>query len=253
MKKYMFNTQFMIYFYKIFRKISYFFNVSFSFSSDGEDYTLLKIFEHIDVGNYIDIGSNHPILHSNTYSLYLKGWLGVCVDPLPYLVPKYKKFRFSDKFYNKGFLLGNESINAPFYFFPDNPDNSTFDLNQVKLLNDEYNRSNFKVLDVSFVSVDEIINNFNINSPIHLISIDVEGLEYEILQEFIGKNIFPWVFCVEELSFVAYDISTSKVYKYLTSKGYKLISRTFLSSIYILDSALPNLINNNTKIWNLYK
>lgn len=244
---------FMTHIYKIIRKISHFFNVSFSFSSDGEDYILLKIFEHIYEGNYIDIGSNHPLLHSNTYSLYLKGWRGVCVDPLPNLAPKYKKFRFFDKFYNKGFLLGGESIKAPFYFFPDNPDNSTFDLGQVKLLRENYNRSNFEVLEVSFVSCDDILTNFKNNSIIHLISIDVEGLEKKILQEFINNNIFPWVFCVEELSYVAKNISNSEVYKLLTINGYILISRTFLSSIYILESALPDLVNNNTKIWNLYK
>jgi FkbM family methyltransferase len=239
--------------YKVLRRIAYYFNISFSFSSDGEDYILLKIFENIHQGNYIDIGSNHPVLHSNTFSLYLRGWRGVCIDPLPFLSPKYKYFRTSDKFYNSGFHLGNTDRSSDFYYFPSHPDNSTFDRDQVKLLQDQYNRCDFEVLKVSLIGLDAIISNFTDKSSMHLVSIDVEGLELEIIKEFIRKDIFPWVFCVEELSYTLVDIKTSEIYEFLINNGYVLISRTFLSSVYILKSALPKLINNHTKIWNVNK
>ncbi len=67
--------------YKILRKIIIFFGVPLHFSSDGEDYILQKIFSNLKNGYYIDIGSHHPILHSNTFLFYLNGWRGVCVDP----------------------------------------------------------------------------------------------------------------------------------------------------------------------------
>ena len=76
--------------YKILRKIIILFGVPLHFSSDGEDFILHKIFSKLKNGYYIDIGSHHPILHSNTFLFYLNGWRGVCVDPLPNLIWKYK-------------------------------------------------------------------------------------------------------------------------------------------------------------------
>jgi len=238
--------------YKVLRIIARKLNISFSFSSDGEDYILLKIFENVHQGNYIDIGSNHPVLHSNTFSLYLRGWRGVCIDPLPHLIPKYKLFRASDKFFNSGFHLGNTNKTSDFFYFPSHPDNSTFDPDYAQCLQDHYNR-HFEVFNVSLIGIDDIISNFKDLKSIHLVSIDVEGLEFEIIQEFIRKDIFPWVFCVEQLSYTLVDIKTSYIYEFLLNNGYVLISRTFLSSIYILESSLPKLINNHTKIWNVNK
>ena len=96
--------------YKILRKVILFFGVPLHFSSDGEDYVLQKIFSKLKNGYYIDIGSHHPILHSNTFLFYLNGWRGVCVDPLPNLIKKYKIFRGEDTFIPAGFASKNSDL-----------------------------------------------------------------------------------------------------------------------------------------------
>ena len=45
-----------------------------SFAQFGEDMRINKIFKNISNGNYVDLGSFHPIHFSNTFLLYLRGW-----------------------------------------------------------------------------------------------------------------------------------------------------------------------------------
>ena len=88
--------------YRILKKLSSIAGISSSFASDGEDYILLKYLWGIEDGNYIDIGSHKPIKHSATFCLYLLGWRGICVDPIPYLKKNYRILRGKDLFINAG-------------------------------------------------------------------------------------------------------------------------------------------------------
>ena len=57
--------------------------VAKSFSEDGEDKIINKLFGDQSTGYYIDIGAYKPITASNTFLFYLKGWKGVLVEPNP--------------------------------------------------------------------------------------------------------------------------------------------------------------------------
>jgi|GEM_PF-6495962 len=46
---------------------------SLSFSQEGEDAILWRIFERQTIGFYVDIGAHHPQRFSNTYRFYLRG------------------------------------------------------------------------------------------------------------------------------------------------------------------------------------
>ena len=247
-----FKNFFIVIFYKILRKFFTFFNISYSFSSDGEDYILTKILNGINSGNYIDIGANHPVLHSNTFVFYLSGWKGICVDPIPDLVNKYKFYRPNDIFISAGLSSGTENKSLPFYYYANHPDNSTFDIERVKVLESVHNRKPTKILDLPLIGVDEIFSKFkqSCNSEeVHLLSIDVEGFEKMILDSFFLKKIFPWVVCVEELGYVAEDIHGTKINELMKRNGYKLGMRTFLSSIYIRKSVIKKFKSPFTKEW----
>lgn len=246
------SFSFVIIFYKVLRKIFNFFNISFSFSSDGEDYVLSKILSGIENGNYIDIGANHPILHSNTFSFYIKGWRGVCVDPIPSLVKKFKLYRSEDIFISAGLDSDGSNKSLPFYYYASHPDNSTFDKERVKVLESLHNRTPTKIFNVPLMGIDQIIDKFQVDKDylsVHLLSIDVEGLEMNILTSFFETKILPWVICVEDLGYLAQDLPSTSIHKLMVSNGYKLGMRTFLSSIYILESRISSLKSPFTSEW----
>jgi len=244
---------FVIIFYKVLRKTLNFLNISFSFSSDGEDYVLSKIFSGIENGNYIDIGANHPVLHSNTFSFYINGWRGVCVDPIPSLAKKFKFYRTHDVFISAG--LDSDGINKslPFYYYANHPDNSTFDKERVNVLESLHNRKPSKILDVPLIGVNQIIDKLQVGNNndilVHFLSIDVEGMEKSILTSFFEIKILPWVVCVEDLGYLAEDIPSTSMHELMVSNGYKIGMRTFLSSIYILKSKISNLKSPFTDEW----
>lgn len=235
-------------FYSLVRVINKIVGLPFTFSHDGEDLILMKYLSGIKNGNYIDIGSHQPVNASNTFLFYLLGWNGVCVDPLPNLNSKYRLIRGRDKFINAG-LFGlrtksqDEELN--FYYYKNNRDNSTFDPNMVKILSEKYGREPSSVITVPKISVDEMMSIreefFKENKEIHLLNLDIEGFEIDILEDLFLDKVNPWVVCVEEIGRTADDIGDGDIYKLMKKNGYILGSKTFLSSIYILNNKLKNL------------
>ena len=58
-----------------------------SYSQFGEDALVNSLFRNKKYGIYVDVGAYHPILYSNTYALYRRGWRGFAIDPNPSLPP----------------------------------------------------------------------------------------------------------------------------------------------------------------------
>lgn len=67
-----------------------------SYGQFGED-AMLQALLPSTAGFYIDIGSGHPILGSNTYALYELGWRGILVDPVKANVDLSHRVRPEDK------------------------------------------------------------------------------------------------------------------------------------------------------------
>jgi hypothetical protein len=63
---------------------------TFSYSQQGEDLVLNKVFEKKWGGFFVDVGAFEPKKYSNTYKLSLSGWTGINIEPNP---NKYKLFQ----------------------------------------------------------------------------------------------------------------------------------------------------------------
>ena len=228
----------MIFFYKLFFKIFRIFGFYGYFSYDGEDQILEKYFLGIKKGNYIDIGSHHPIDSSNTFLFYLKGWRGICVDPIPLFKTHYKILRPKDLFLNAGIKpqKANKNVEMNFYFYKNYPDCCTFDKERVDNLITRFDRFPTSINKVPLISVDNLINHysqFNNLKEIHLLNIDTEGYELDICKDFFKTGIFPWVICIEELGYTVDNVIKSEVHEVFEKEDYLLASKTLLTSIYI--------------------
>ena len=67
-----------------------------SYSQEGEDMILRRLFERKDKGVYIDVGAHHPKKFSNTYYFYKKGWSGINLDAMPGSMLRFDKVRPRD-------------------------------------------------------------------------------------------------------------------------------------------------------------
>jgi len=64
-----------------------------SYSQEGEDMILRRIFEDNETGFYVDVGAHHPARFSNTNYFYKRGWRGLNIDAMPGSMSKFKKYR----------------------------------------------------------------------------------------------------------------------------------------------------------------
>jgi FkbM family methyltransferase len=243
----MVDSMFVNIFYFLVRGFCKIVGLSFSFSSDGEDFALIKYLAGIKNGNYIDIGSHQPVKHSNSFLFYLLGWKGVCVDPLPSLKNKYRFIRRRDKFINAG-VFGSKSKDHEdlnFFYYKNHRDNSTFDPDRAKELSDNFGREPSSIISVPKITVAEILSSsedlLGEAKEIQMLNLDIEGFEIDILEDFFSCNVYPWTVCVEELGQTSETLQNGEIFKLMKGNGYILGSRTFLSSIYILKNKLDIL------------
>jgi FkbM family methyltransferase len=164
------------------RKIrGYFFNmyrqkILSSYSQYGEDRILDELLQFRNAGFYVDVGANDPIKFNNTYRFYKRGWRGINIEPNPNLFAKILKVRKFDINLNYGVA---KTI-AQLTFFKVLPDTlSTFNKEvayQAQV--DGYEIE--EALTIEVRPLREILDSLD-TKRIDFLSIDVEGLEEEVL------------------------------------------------------------------------
>ena len=218
--------------------ISRILRLSKSFSSDGEDAIISKIFSDKSEGLYIDIGAYSPVRHSNTFRLYISGWHGILVEPTKGF-KWWSILRHRDLFYNVGIdARGPDSIvSRKFYQYNDHPDNNTMSEDRVEEVKFLHSREPDVISSVQFTNIKYILDNSESlikNNEIDLLNVDIEGNEFDVISEFIELECYPNVICVEELGNTCLSVQNTDVYRLLTLSGdYVLIAKTLLSSVYV--------------------
>ena len=202
-----------------------------SYSQLGEDLVLDYLLNQINIDRpyYVDLGSNDPMKFSNTYFFYLKGSSGVCVDPNPIFKNLYKTIRPNDVFINAG-ISPEISGNSPFYNM-DWHEFSTFDKEQAEKVQKKYNgKNNIKsIVNLPLMSVSSLMS--KLKKPVDLLSLDVEGLDYEILKFWNFDEISPKVICIESKNLKTGNFN-KQIDSFIKSKGYKIKYHNPINSIY---------------------
>ena len=67
-----------------------------SYSQEGEDLVLHRLFEGQATGIYVDVGAHHPFRFSNTCLLHTRGWRGINIDATPGSMAQFQRFRPRD-------------------------------------------------------------------------------------------------------------------------------------------------------------
>ena len=79
-----------------------------------------------------------------------------------------------------------------------------------------------------------------------LVSLDVEGLDLDILRSIDFSRYRPHVFCVETVSYAGGDgsgIKSPEIHALMLQNGYRLYADTYINSIYVAQSSWRALGN----------
>lgn len=202
-----------------------------SYSQEGEDLILERIFAGKTDGFFVDIGAHHPKRFSNTFKFYLRGWRGINVDPMPGSMEPFNEIRPDDVNLEIGISDKEGELE---YFIFNEPALNTF--NKVEAEKKDKKNGYYIVNSVvikTFLLKDILAKYVAPGIVIDFMSIDVEGNDMLVLNSNDWSKYRPHYLLVEELeSSISSIIESGEISVFLGSKNYSLVSRTFNTSIY---------------------
>ena len=209
-----------------------------SFSQEGEDRMLARLFERKEKGFYIDVGAHHPQLFSNTYLFYLMGWRGINIDAMPGSMDAFNEIRPDD--INLEYAIAEQEDELTYYMFSNSAYNGfSKELSErrdglrgvVKLVSQKAIKTH---------RLSELLDKYLPESTsIDFMSIDVEGLDYQVLLSNNWGKYRPKVILLEELGFdLTKSFETSKSCAFLKVQGYRLFAKTMNTVFYVLEENL---------------
>lgn len=162
-----------------------------SFSANGEDVILRRLFKEQLCGFYVDIGAAHPTFENDTRSFYNHGWSGINIEPNPTFFLELAQERPRDR--NLQLAVSNEAGTLE-YWQVVGTGLSTCDAEEALRAREK----GFEVrqLTVTCATLTEIFDDAQV-SAIDFLKVDVEGLELRVLQGNDWTRYRPSVIIVE--------------------------------------------------------
>jgi FkbM family methyltransferase len=172
------------------------------YSQHGEDQLLWEFFDFKENGCYIDIGAFDGLYLSNTYSFYLAGWRGICVEPHPNFYATLCEYRSEDVCINAACTDVDdgsiEFLSEEFGLYSTILDDPDIRANvESRYLSKGRTFPGFTRINVGTVTLEKLQKQLIGNKgTIDFISIDVEGAE-EIVLSGAAVDVFPRLLIVE--------------------------------------------------------
>jgi FkbM family methyltransferase len=202
-----------------------------SYAQEGEDLLLERIFSAQSQGFYVDVGAHHPLRFSNTYLLYKRGWRGINIDAMPGSMKVFNKLRPLD--INVESAVALENAQFTYHVFKEKALN-TCD-NELAA---QYISGGHKVVSSFHMNAEPLANLLTKHVPvgqrIDLLSVDVEGLDLDVLKSNDWQRFRPRVLITEELRTPAGTLDKS-THDFLIEHSYREFARTYNSVFYVAD------------------
>lgn len=204
-----------------------------SYSQCGEDLLINYIFILRGIKNpsYLDIGANDPYLLSNTALFYSKGSKGINIEANPTLHNRFLKLRARDINLNIG--ISDKEDELDFYIMEDNT-LSTFSKDECDAMQAQ-GKALKEIKKIKLTTVANVIDQYNNGRFPDFLSIDVEGMDFQILESIDFSKSRPKVICVEaaEYSPVGAGARRTEMIEFLVSKDYYEYANTNLNAIMV--------------------
>lgn len=154
-----------------------------NYSQNNEQQVILDYFKG-QTGIFLDVGANDGVTYSNTRALAELGWGGVCVEPSPTAFLKLKElYQKTPRVYTYNFALGITNDNVKMWDSGSHIGNDHGLLST--LIEDEKERwpnQKYEEISVKCFRWKTFLNRLKYKE-FDMISIDVEGMELQILEQ----------------------------------------------------------------------
>ena len=208
-------------------------NFKKSYSQCGEDLLIQYIFtlRGIAKPSYLDIGANDPFFISNTALFYEKGSRGINIEANPQLAAKFAIARPQDINLNIGISDKEEELD--FYIMQDDT-LSTFSKTESDFMISKGKQLK-KIKQIPLITIATVLDKYFKNKFPDFMSIDVEGMDFQILKSIDFTTSAPKVICLEAADYspVGAGMRRHEMIDFLVSKGYYEYANTNLNAIMV--------------------
>jgi len=170
-------------------------NYEISYAQNREDIILSAFFWDVEQGFYVDIGAYDPVDDSVTKYFYDRGWRGVNIEPSQTKFKKLVEARPRDINLNLG--ISNKNGYLTYRNYTEGQGLSTFS-STIKRGYKDKDGITKKYTDkkVRVVTLKKALDENDI-PHIHFLKIDIEGHEYEALEQNDWLRYRPEIICIE--------------------------------------------------------
>lgn len=195
-----------------------------SWSQDGEDMILRRMFEGEGSGFYVDVGAHHPFRFSNTCYFHRRGWRGINIDANPAAIDEFRRHRPSD--INLCVGIAKASGKLVFHRFNE-PALDTFDsqlaaeraaLPGCQLVG----KREIAVMPLSHILARHLPDGVEID----FLSIDVEGLDLDVLKSNDWRRFRPRILLVEARGADISALPDDPACRFMRGVGYVPVAKT---------------------------
>tara|TARA_B100000795_G_C22718906_1_gene406615 strand:+ start:165 stop:863 length:699 start_codon:yes stop_codon:yes gene_type:complete len=203
----------------------------------GEDIVIKKLFDRKKKnGFYVDLGANHPFLHSNTAFFWLKGWTGINVDANKNSILLFNKVRKKDINLNYAIISSIEyakGIKTIDLFLPDEATGPGGITTTASIKETIANERNFKRKQlVDTIDIKTLFNQYKV-FEIDYLNIDLEGSDEEVLFDIDLNKVKIYIIAIEDYKNNINPTTHSKITSHLIKNNYDFISRLGSTSVFV--------------------
>lgn len=184
-------------------------------SQFGEDRWIVENVVIPDKGFYLDIGAARPNLISNTSFLRSKGWQGIQIDPNAQYAAEWASIGYP---LTVGVVWNGQAVSFKHHR---NPDLSRIEQGGVS---------------VPTININDLLAANQVTN-IDLLSIDIEGLEFDVLNTLDIAKHQPQIIIWEFNTLGRLD---NRLCSFLESKGYKQVHKTECNYIHVKTEFSPS-------------
>lgn len=189
-----------------------------SYSQFGEDLIVREFFAQRTDGFFVEVGANDPVKFSQTWLLEQYGWSGLLVEPLAERCARLRVARQRSRVHQVAVGAPAQRGHLELQVPPDDMFASLCPRDKSPMA--------VKTETVQVRTLDDVLASEG-NPAVDFISIDVEGLELEVLQGFALARYRPRLLLMED------HLKSLAVHVHLTAHGYELVKRTGCNNWYV--------------------
>lgn len=208
---------------------------SITYSQQGEDMVLRRLFVNQTSGFYVDVGAHHPKRFSNTYHFYKIGWRGINIDAMPQSMKRFERVRPRD--INLELGISDAKNKLAYFMFNDSAFNTFSEQLKSKYESTKYENINgcrlVGEVDIEVFPLREVLDRYHKNMKIDFMNIDVEGFDLNVIKSNDWEIYRPVYLMVEYLNNSKDNalmkngcLKTNEIIEYMSSVDYDVFSKT---------------------------